>query len=115
MKPKVRIVEVDEEAEDNEPVLYKVWIEIEAQDRNGDPVAGRYVSGNLAFAGTAEFDTAEEAMEFAHVLNEIGEALMQAFTGQCDRIPVDRWGELATGFAAMLEAVRVPFERRVQG
>lgn len=107
MPPDLHIVEVEEE----KPAMYKVWVEIEAQNEYGDPMEDYDVSGALGFAASAEFDDEEEAMVFAGVLNEVGLALAKAFVGQFDKIPVDRWSEVASGFSNMLDALMVPFEK----
>ena len=49
---------------------YKVWIELERWDKKTDTYTS--LEGDLSFSSTAEFDTLEEAEQFANRLDETG-------------------------------------------
>jgi len=49
---------------------YKVWIQVEEIDEDTD----HYLTLDSSFGSTGEFDTEEEAQEFASRLHDMGEA-----------------------------------------
>ena len=52
-------------------MTYKVWVTVEMVDEEKD----EYMELDSPFASTAEFDTEEEAQQFALTMHRVGEVL----------------------------------------